>query len=322
MKRQLLLIFTTMMAICSHAQDYVYTTDFSTSEEGANNGETIVGSGHFVSTNEEGAIFNNYYQNDGSRKRTSYCLLPEDVLAHSATSKELSIAFWVNAEGLTPNQYTYSPFFAAYTGAPNNGKNSYPMMILQSRGNVQVNCNGWCDFTPANNVAGKNNIYNDNAWEASDNSYNKCGNWLEDEKWHYYTAVFTETNVKVYLDGEVKNEWNIDGKSDGQVISGLFSTGAELKYVCVGGNQAWDWNDNDSPFRYAHLLITNKAMTPEAIKAQIKTDFGDNFDDYLTSIKTIKSDKSNSSRYNLSGQQVTTDYKGIVIMQGKKVLIK
>ena len=317
MKRQILLLMTTVMAVCCHAQDYVYTTDFSSED----NSITAMGNGQFITTDEEGAIFSKYYKNDGSAKRTSYCLLPEDVLAHSATSRELSIAFWVCAKGFEPNEYTYTPFFTAYMSAPNRGINSYPMLALQSRGTVQINCNGYCDFGPTYNVTGKNNIYNDNAYEVSDkNEYNKCGNWLEDEKWHYYTIVFTETNVKMYLDGVVKNEWNIDGKNDGQKCGGLFTDGGELKYVCVGGNQAWDWNDNDSPFSYAHLLITNKALTPEDIKAQIKTDFGDNFEQYLTNIKTVKSEKSNHARYNLAGQQVTTGYKGVVIVQGKKVL--
>ena len=307
MKRLNLLLFTTMMAVCSYAQDYVYTTDFSAEESGV----TAMGNGQFVTTNEEGAIFSSYYKNDGSAKRTSYCLLPEDVLAHSATSKELCIAFWVRAqEDAQSNNYGYVPLFTAYTQAPRNGINSYPMMACQYAGILQVNCNGWCDFTDALNVAGQNA------------EYRFDHDWLKDYKWHYYTAVFTETNAKVYFDGEVKNEWNVDGNSNGQIISGLFENGAELKYVCLGGNQTWDWNDNDAPFDFTHVLITNKVMTPEAIMAQIKTDLGDHFDEYFASIKTVMSNKTDGKKYNLAGQQITTGYKGIVIGQGKKVLEK
>ena len=308
---------------------YIYTTRFATYEDEETgirttwNGEKAVGNGKFAATEEEGEPFNDFFQNDGSAVRTSYCLLPEDVLAHSDKTHELTIAFWVSAKGFTPDQYTYAPLFTAYT--QKNNPNTWPMLALQSRGNVQVNCNGWCDFTGANNVAGKNNIYNSNAWEANDDNYNDAGNWLEDEKWHYYTAVFTDTNVKVYLDGEVKNEWEIDGTSEGQKISGLFNDGANLKYVCLGGNQAWDWNDNDSPFRYARLLIQNSSMTPDMIKAQMTTDFP-GWEDYLSDEPDAVEDISvtpqneNDALYNTAGQQVDDDYQGIVIKNGKKYL--
>lgn len=308
---------------------YIYTTKFmtyedeETGERKAFGGEIAVGNGKFSATDEEGAPFSDFFQNDGTAIRTSYCLLPEDVLAHSDKTHELTIAFWVSAKGFTPDQYTYAPLFTAYT--QKNNPNTWPMLALQSRGNVQVNCNGWCDFTGANNVAGKNNIYNSNAWEANSDGYNNAGNWLEDQKWHYYTAVFTDTNVKVYLDGEVKNEWEIDGTSEGQKISGLFNDGANLKYVCLGGNQAWDWNDIDSPFRYACLLIQNSSMTPDMIKAQMTTDFP-GWEDYLSDEPDAVEDISvtpqneNDALYNTAGQQVDDDYQGIVIKNGKKYL--
>ena len=305
---------------------YVYTTNFSTyeNEEGERvtwKGEKAVGAGQFASTEEEGAPFGDYFQNDGSAVRTSYCLLPEDVLAHSAKTHELTIAFWVSAEGFTPEQYTYAPLFTAY--AQQSNPNSWPMLALQSRGFAQVNCNSWCDFTAANNVTGKNNVYNKNAWEAGDANHTFVNNWLEDQKWHYYTAVFTDTSCIIYLDGEVKNEWNIDGTSEGQVISGLFTNGAELKYVCLGGNQAWNWNDNDAPFKFARLLIKNSGMTAGEIKAQMTADFP-TWQDYFTRIEAVKMVKQSVSDaiYNLAGQRVDAAYKGLVIKNGVKSLQK
>ena len=310
---------------------YVYTTNFSTYEDEETGervtwkGEKAVGNGQFVSTEEEGAPFGDFFQNDGTGVRTSYCLLPEDVLAHSAKTHELTIAFWVSAEGFTPNQYTYAPMFTAY--AQKNSPNTYPMMALQSRGPIQVNCSGWCDFVGAQNVDGKVNIYNQNAWEAGDAAYNFVNNWLEDQKWHYYAAVFTDTNAKVFLDGEIKNEWNVDGVTDGQVISGLFDHGDELKYVCLGGNQAWDWNDNDAPFRFARLLIKNSKMTQGEIKAQMLADFP-GYEAYhaedTEGINTVveRTKVSNSAIYNLNGQQVGANFKGLVIKNGKKIFLK
>ena len=321
---------------------YVYTTNFSTYEDEETGervtwkGEKAVGNGQFATEepelDENGnpinvVPFGDFFQNDGSAVRTSYCLLPEDVLAHSAKTHELTIAFWVSAVGFTPNQYTYAPMFTAY--AQKNSTNTYPMMALQSRGPIQVNCSGWCDFVGAQNVDGKVNIYNQNAWEAGDAAYNFVNNWLEDQTWHYYTAVFTDTNAKVFLDGEVKNEWNVDGVSEGQVISGLFDHGADLKYVCLGGNQAWDWNDNDAPFRFARLLIKNTKMTAGEIKAQMLADFP-GYEAYhasnpeLEGINTIigRTNANNGTTYNLNGQQVNVNFKGIVIKNGKKLLIK
>ena len=309
---------------------YVYTTNFSTYEDDETGerltwkGEKAVGNGQFATTEEEGAPFGEFYQNSNGGVRTSYCLLPEDVLAHSAKTHELTIGFWVSAEGFTPDQYTYAPLFTAYA-QKSAGANGAPMLALQSRGFAQVNCNGWCDFTGANNVNGKNNLYNKNAWEAGDANFTFVSNWLEDQKWHYYTAVFTDTNCKIYLDGEVKNEWNVDGTTEGQVISGLFTNGADLKYVCLGGNQAWDWNDADSPFKYARLLIKNSAATAGEIKAQMLADFP-GYEEYqksepvIDAIQGVAAAKAEGKTYNLAGQQVNDSFKGVVINNGRLYL--
>ena len=243
---------------------YEWSYDFEADKEGV----AIVGAGSIVE--DPNSSFGKVYQNvTGDSPRKNWLTLPEDVLAHSAESKELSIAFWVSAGANGYGAYTYAPFFTAYATNTNGSANGAPMLALQSRGNVQVNNNGWCDFTAANHVDGKVNIYNQNAWEASDAAFNFVKNWLDDGDWHYYTVTFTETNVKQYLDGEITNEWNIDGATDGQVVSGLFSNGADLKYICLGGNQAWDWWDGDSPFFFDDVLITNYVLSPEAIAATV-----------------------------------------------------
>ena len=310
---------------------FVYTTNFSTYEDENTGervtwkGESIYGSGEFVQLQDEeaeGEPFGDFFQNVGTGVRKNYCLLPNDVLAHSAKTHELTVAFWVSAAGFVPDDYTYAPIFTAYT--EKRSPNTSPMMALQSRGFAQISCYGDCDFGPALNVSGKNNVYNTDAWEANDSEYNNGGNWLEDQKWHYYTAVFTDTYAKIFLDGEVKNEWNVDGVSSGQVISGLFDHGAELKYVCLGGNQAWDWNDNDAPFRFARLLIKNSKMTPGEIKAQMTADFP-GWEEYLSTIENVKmtdTTPQNNAIYNLAGQRVNNSYKGIVIKNGKKYINK
>ena len=152
--------------------------------------------------------------------------------------------------------------------------------------------------------------------------YHGDADWLADKKWHYYTAVFEGDNAKVFFDGELKNEWNNDGVTNTQ--KGLFSNGAELKYICLGGNQAWDWNDNDAPFDFARLLIKNTKMSANEIKSQMLADFP-GYEEYHqgTGIETIKAaQNSDAPIYNLAGQKVSKAYKGIAIQNGKKFVVK
>jgi hypothetical protein len=297
---------------------YVYTTNFSTYEDPESGervtwkGEKAHGNGQFASTEEEGAIFGDFFHNDGSAVRTSYCLLPEDVLAHSAKTEELTIAVWVRAqeEAVSAN-YMWAPLFTAYAADNAGGNNSWPMLACQYRGLLQVNCAGWTDYTNAQNVAGKNTEYNGDA------------DWLKDHKWHYYTAVFEGENAKVFFDGELKNEWNNDGTTNTQ--KGLFSNGADLKWICLGGNQAWDWNDNDAPFDFARLLIKNTKMSANEIKSQMKADFP-GYEEYhqTTGIETVKTNNvvKNAPIYNLAGQKVNSYFKGILIQNGQKFVNK
>ena len=239
---------------------FIWTDDFEDAEK---EGVSIVGAGAIVDDETPG--FGKVYENVGGAVRTNYLLLPSDLLSHSAETKELSISFWVNANGNDAGAYAYAPFFTAY--AAKNSPNTWPMLALQSRGPAQVNCAGWTDFTGEDNVDGKNNIYNQNAWEAGDAAFNFVENWLDDGQWHFYVANFTETGLTIYLDGVVKNQWTLDG-TEGHTLNGLFSNGAELQYICLGGNQAWDWNDGDSPFRFDDVTVANYVM-PEDIMAEL-----------------------------------------------------
>ena len=72
-------------------------------------------------------------------------------------------------------------------------------------------------------------------------------------------------NAKVYLDGALANEWNNDGTTYTQ--TGLFTNGGDLKYICLGGNQAWDWADNDAGFELDDIQFWNTALSPAQIQA-------------------------------------------------------
>ena len=312
---------------------FVFTTNFSTYEDETTGervswkGEKAFGNGKFAS--EEPKLddnekplnivpFGDFFSNDGSAKRASYCLLPEDVLAHSDKTQELTIAVWVRAQKETKSaDYMWAPLFTAYAAAPVDGKNTWPMLACQYRGVLQVNCAGWTDYTDAQNVAGKNTLYHGDT------------DWLKDHKWHHYAAVFEGENAKVFIDGVLKNEWDVTKVAD-NTQKGLFSNGAELKYVCLGGNQAWEWNDNDAPFDFARLLIKNSKMTAGEIAAQMKADVGETDmeayyaekDEEPDGISVVKINNVNTPAYNLAGQKVNNGFKGLVIKDGRKMIQK
>ena len=296
-KAILVLMGWVMLSNVASAQEYVYTNDLTKA-----NGATVVGAGTFV----EDATFGTVFQNVGTALRTNYLLLPEDVLAHSVDSKALTIGFWVSAEGAGESAaYAWTPLFTAYGAAP-AGTNKWPMFACQYRGVIQVNCAGYCDYVDAQNVASTNTLYNNE------------NDWLADKDWHYYTVVLENNNAKVYFDGVVKNEWNLSGEGDGNVQQGLFTNGSELKYICLGGNQAWDWGDNDPGFKFAQFLLKNKAMTPEEIKAIVDAKPATDG----ISAATIAKDDVNAPMFDLAGRRVDAGFKGIVIKNGKKMVVK
>ena len=240
----------------------VYFNDFSSTD-----GLTIVGTGSF--TTDADTRFDKVFSNAASASpRTNYLLLPSAVFSaftDAGGKTAMTISFWVNAKNAgAANAYTYAPLFAAYSAAP-NPNNSSPMICLQSRGLMQINNNGWCNFDPAQNKDGKNNVYNTNAWEVDGthtSEYTSGGNWLADSNWHLYTMTLTASKATIYLDGVLKNQWNLNG-TDGQYVSGMFTKSAtNLTYVCLGGNQAWDLADNDAAFMFDDFAVYDVALTP------------------------------------------------------------
>ena len=252
----------------------VYFNDFSSAD-----GLTIQGSGSF--TTDADSRFDKVFSNAASASpRTNYLLLPSTVFSaftDAGGKTAMTISFWVNAKNAgAASAYTYAPLFAAYSAAP-NPDNSSPMICLQSRGTMQINNNGWCDFVPAQNKDGKNNVYNTNAWEVDGthtSEYTSGGNWLDDSNWHLYTMTLTASQATIYLDGIVKNQWNLDG-TDGQYVSSMFTKSAtNLTYVCLGGNQAWNLGDNDAAFMFDDFAVYDVALTPAQINRIIKAKIG------------------------------------------------
>lgn len=213
--------------------------------EGGAGDASVFGGGTF---GNEGSYYGNVFKNALDGMRTNYLQLPAGVLSKAVSGAEaLTIGFWVNRGNQTEG-YFYCPLFSAY-GQQNTVENTFPMMVCQSRGLLQVNIAGWSDYTSAQNLAGINT---------------ESTVWLDDGRWHYYTCVITATTAVVYIDGEVLNQWEIDGVTN--TAAGLFTNAADLNTICLGGNQAWNWGDPDPAFWFDDISIFGKAVTPEEIK--------------------------------------------------------
>ena len=267
---------------------YVYTTNFSTYEDDETGermtwkGEQAVGNGKFATEEPEldenekpinTVPFGDFFQNDGSLVRTSYCLLPEDVLAHSANTQALSFGVWIRApKDDESDSYKGAPILTAYDMLKTS--NDAPLFALQYNGTAQLDNGTKCDYTAEQNVAGQNTLLSG------------ANDWLADKKWHYYTAVLKGETAQVYIDGQLKNEWNCGGNQ-----AGLFANGADLKYVALGGNQvgsASEADSFDSPFAFARLLIKNSPMTAGEIKAQMTADFPEHETYWAQTEKPVK----------------------------------
>ncbi len=244
--------------------DFEYTNDFTSAEKLSFAGETSAAS--IVTDDTFGFAFQN---TKSASARSNYLVLPDHLLSHSAATKQLSIGFWVKATeanaGLS-HDYPWAPIFTAYAAAP-SPNNTFPMFACEYRGVLQVNCvSGWCDYTDAQNATGTNKLYH-TTWNGSaDVPGNGGADWLADHDWHYYTVVLDNETASVYFDGELKNQWT------GATQNGLFLNGSVLKYICLGGNQAWDWGDPDPGFTFARFILKNSAMTAEQIAKQMATD--------------------------------------------------
>ena len=229
--------------------------------DGNDNGVKIEGNGSYVEDNTFGT--GKVFKNDGTAQRTNYLLLPADTLQHSATSKQMTIGFWVNANNTT---LEWHPLLTAYhqKNTPNNlfDNGGYPMFYIESRCLMAVNCAGWTDFTESQNTF-KSKDWNEN-WNFGYNAW-------KDSDWHYFAAVITETSATIYIDGEKIVSWTISGEGDGNVVAGLFANADEtsLSYVCLGGNQALDWGDNDAPYSFAKFSVWNVALNEEQIQSVV-----------------------------------------------------
>ena len=241
---------------------------------------TIVGSGSFVDDSTFGTVFKNV---SAATTRSAYLKLPENLFVVSGGNSidGMTIGFWVNANSDTSPWY---PLFMCYGAEPtalttgttyaenvNVTQNTYPMFTIESRCLPQINNAGYCDFAEAQQT------YKHSGWDAT---WNMAYNAYKDGNWHYFTCTLTETTLNIYVDGVLISTWTVDGTSNGQVIKGLFTNGANLKVNCLGGNQNWAWNDKDAPYSFAKFSLWHSALSATQISKIVSDTKNSNVDSF------------------------------------------
>lgn len=235
------------VADAAASDSLVYFNNF---ESGIGEDCKIVGNGELKKLEDShGSVFHNAAA--GQTIRTNYLLLPSNILTDAVKVKnELTISLDVNVG--TATDYFYTPLFSAY--ATENYENTWPMMVIQSRGLLQVNCAGWTDFAVEENVKGDN-------WESTE--------WLDDKEWHNVTVTYTKEGAVYYIDGKVVNEWKV--KTGG--LDGLLSEegASTMPYICLGGNQAWDWQDVDAAYYLDNVAVYSSALSSDEVQDIVAT---------------------------------------------------
>ncbi len=288
--------FLAFAFICGAAQATLptpaYQNTFDTEAE--RTACTIMGDGSWTQVDGRGYVFQHGM---GEDYRTNYLLLPSTTLtSYSSDAEGVTIGFWTKLRddwAGVPASYYWGAMFAAYGAAPVDGVNTWPRVVALTRCITQINCSGWCDFGDDLNVSGANTL---------------TTLWTDDAAWHYYTMVYTATNCKIYIDGSVINEWNVDGTTDGQVVSGLLSGASQLTYVCLGGNQAWNYSDADMPFLYDDFRVYGEELSAEQIAEIISA-----MTTSIAVVEAAESEVANVEYFNLAGQKIASPQRGINI---------
>lgn len=238
------------------AQTLLYSNDF----EAGLDGSTIVGNGVLEASGD--AAHGMVFHNDPTLTkavRTNYLLLPTTIFSDFQTSgsQGLTVSFWVNKSNAA--DYYWSALFGAYGIAPNptNGKPAFTLMTRQT---------GLVNFDYANTVNSTNYNYADFSGTGTAST-----GWIDAAGWHFYAFTITPTTAKVVVDGVEKNSYTF-ASTAGNNVSGLFNVASELKYIALGGNQAWGWNDPDPAFMFDKLKIYAGALTSAQINSLMTSD--------------------------------------------------
>lgn len=254
----------------------VYKLDFEGATSVADFGGVQHGDGELRVS--EDSNFGTYYQNAPNEttaaSHTNYLVVTQDAFQKVAekTDGGMSIGVWVNAyeankktidNGLNP-YYQWSPMFSAWSSTKAEGSWMPPLMVFNTRLWMQINTDWiWCDFTNEEHVDGQYII--DNSWLQNRINPATGEEYGFDDNWHFVTVVFSDysSNVKIYTDGELRNEWNCRDGFKG--AANFFSHLYKFDNVYLGGCSQWDWLDPDPALAYDDFMVYAEEISSEQI---------------------------------------------------------
>lgn len=107
----------------------------------------------------------------------------------------------------------------------------------------------------------------------------------------------------------------LDDAADWQLLTiNTFMTGNDWKYV-ANETSLNDFSGKKIQFAFLYKSTDTIAPTWEIKNVVVKGKAS-------TAIQSVQVDKESAARYNLAGQRVGQNYKGVVIENGKKLLVK
>lgn len=288
MRKSLLTLAASALAVSLQAQTLpspVYSIDFEGVSSAQDLGAELVGAGLFLQSEDQN--FGTYYQNNPEgviASHQNYLIIPTAAFAdcQAKSNEQFSIAFWMNGyvanekQGTDANGHYYSTAIAAYSQANSYKTFSWPMFSARTRRTLQINCNGWSDYTPEENVNGANVESNEWIWtkqvetgETDEEGNPVMGPSSFEENWHYVTITFNGLNAKYYVDGEIMNEWNATANSYN------FVTAMNALDAIYLGDCGPFWQDKDGAYAYDDIAFYATELTKEQIDLLINIKRGE-----------------------------------------------
>lgn len=238
-------------------------------------GAEQVGAGLFLQSADKN--FGTYYQNNPEGvigSHLNYLIVPTQAFINSKakSDSQFSIAFWMNAyvanekQGTDANGHYFSTAISAYSQTNSYKTFSWPMFSARTRRTLQINCNGWCDYTPEENTNGSNVESNEWTWtkqvetgEVDDDNNPIMTSSAFDDNWHYVTITFNGLNAKYYVDGEIMNEWNATNNSYS------FPASMDPLDAIYLGDCGPFWLDKDGAYAYDDIAFYATELSKEQI---------------------------------------------------------
>lgn len=238
-------------------------------------GAEQVGAGLFLQSADKN--FGTYYQNNPEgviASHQNYLIIPTQAFINSQakSNEQFTIAFWMNAyvanekQGTGADGHYFSTAIAAYSQTNSYKTFSWPMFSARTRRTLQINCNGWSDFTPAENVNGSNVESNEWTWtkqvetgEVDDEQNPIMAPSAFDDNWHFVTITFNGVNAKYYVDGEIMNEWN--ATANNYSFAGAMNA---LDAIYLGDCGPF-WQDKDGAYAYDDIAFYSTELNKEQI---------------------------------------------------------